>query len=169
MPEYKLSPWDLSDLFPAHDGPEIQAAFEDLDAKAIQFDAYREELTDTVLHTEQLQKQSGGPGLYARMTFEIGPADPEFLESEAFLSGGQRLQLLDETTGGAIDKEFLPAIRKGFLAAMDEGVREGHPLRHLKVRLLDGKMHDEDSKPLAFELCARDGFRAAAAKASSFR
>ena len=106
-----------------------------------------------------MKKFSGGPGLFAEIEVEIGPADLNYLESDAFSKDGKRLQFMDEITGGAIPKEFIPSVRKGFEAMLDDGVLAGHPLEHLKVRLVDGKTHNTESKPLAFELVAKEAFK----------
>jgi len=123
--------------------------------------SYKEALTATVDHTERLKKQSGGSGLFAQMSFEIGPADEEFLESEDFKSGKERLQFVNGLFGGSIPKELVPSIVKGFKAMMDNGVLAGYRMDSMKVRVYDGQTHAVDSKPIAFELCAKEGFKAA--------
>lgn len=126
---------------------------------------YKEALTATVDHTERLKKQSGGSGLFAQMQFELGPADEEFLESDDFKNGKVRLQFENNIVGGSIPKEYFPSIIKGFNAMMDNGVLAGYGIDSMKVRLYDGATHAVDSKPIAFELCAKEGFKAAAASA----
>jgi elongation factor G len=126
---------------------------------------YKEALQTTVTHRERLKKQSGGSGLFADMQFELGPADAEFLESDEFISGKTQLQFVWGITGGAIDKNYQKPIRDGFTAMMDAGVLAGYSIDSMKVRVFDGSMHAVDSKPIAFELCAKEGFRAAASKA----
>ena len=126
---------------------------------------YKEALTASVDHTEKLKKQSGGSGLFAQMSFELSPADDEFLESDEFKSGKKRLQFENKIVGGSIAREFFPSIIKGFNAMMDNGILAGYSIDSMKVRLYDGSMHAVDSKPIAFELCAKEGFKAAAAKA----
>jgi elongation factor G len=126
---------------------------------------YKEALTKLVDHTERLKKQTGGSGLFAQMSFEIGPADVEFLESDEFKSGKLRLQFVNGIHGGSIPKEFMGPITKGFNAMMDNGVLAGYTIDSMKVRVYDGQTHAVDSKPIAFELCAKEGFRAAAPKA----
>ncbi|MCG8329304.1 MAG: elongation factor G, partial [Chitinophagales bacterium] len=126
---------------------------------------YKEALTTTVDHRERLKKQSGGSGLFADMQFEIGPADQEFLDTDEFKDGKEKLQFVWSIVGGAIDKNYQKPIRDGFLAMMDSGILAGYSLDSMKVRVYDGSMHAVDSKPVAFELCAKDGFRAAAPKA----
>jgi len=127
---------------------------------------YKEALTTTVDHTERLKKQSGGSGLFAQMSFELGPADQTFLDSDDFKSGKTRLQFVNDIFGGSIPKEFHGSISKGFNSMMDNGILAGYNIDSMKVRIYDGQIHAVDSKPLAFELCAKEGFREAAVKAS---
>ncbi len=126
---------------------------------------YKEALTTTVDHTERLKKQSGGSGLFAQMQFTLGPADEEFLDSDDFKSGKTILQFENKIVGGSIPKEFFPSIIKGFNAMMSNGILAGYNIDSMKVKLYDGATHAVDSKPIAFELCAKEGFRAAAASA----
>jgi elongation factor G len=126
---------------------------------------YKEALTRTVSHRERLKKQTGGAGLFADMEFELGPADQEFLESDEFKNGKEKMQFQWDIVGGSIDKNFTKPIKDGFLAMMENGILAGYSLDSMKVRVYDGSMHPVDSKPVAFELCAKDGFRAAAPKA----
>ncbi|MEZ5057548.1 MAG: elongation factor G [Saprospiraceae bacterium] len=125
---------------------------------------YREALTTSVKHRERLKKQSGGSGLFADMEFELGPADQEFLDSDDFKNGKKRLQFVWDIVGGSIDKNYQKPIMDGFNAMMDNGVLAGYGIEAMKVRVYDGSMHSVDSKPIAFELCAKEGFRAAAHK-----
>lgn len=126
---------------------------------------YKEALTVTVDHTERLKKQSGGSGLFAQLSFELGPADEEFLQSEDFKSGKTKLQFVNDIFGGSVPKEFHPSIVKGFTAMMENGILAGFTIDSMKVRIYDGQTHAVDSKPVAFELCAKEGFREAAKKA----
>ena len=127
--------------------------------------SYKEALTRSVNHRERLKKQSGGAGLFADMEIEIGPADEEFLESDEFKSGKTKLQFEWDIVGGSIDKNYQKPIKDGFNAMMDNGILAGYSIDSMKVRVYDGSMHAVDSKPIAFELCAKDAFRAAAPKA----
>ena len=123
---------------------------------------YKEALTKTVSHRERLKKQTGGSGLFADMEFELGPADQEFLDSDDFKNGKSKLQFEWGITGGSIDKAYINPITKGFEAMMYNGVLAGYNIDSMKVRVYDGSMHNVDSKPIAFELCAKEGFKAAA-------
>ena len=125
---------------------------------------YKEALTQSVTHTETLKKQSGGSGLYAKMEFTLGPADEEFLETEDFKLGKKKLQFEWAIVGGAIDKNYIKPITDGFTAMMNNGILAGYNIDSMKIRVSDGGMHTVDSKPIAFELCAKEGFREAAPK-----
>jgi len=125
---------------------------------------YKEALTQSVTHRERLKKQSGGSGLFADMEFELGPADEDFLNSEEFKSGKDKMQFKWDIVGGSIDKAYINPVKKGFESMMDNGVLAGYNIDSMKVRVYDGSMHSVDSKPLAFELCAKEGFKEAARK-----
>jgi len=125
---------------------------------------YKEALQVTVSHRERLKKQSGGSGLFADMEFELGPADEEFLESDDFKSGKTKLQFQNDIKGGSIPREYFPSIKKGFTAMMGNGILAGYAIDSMKIRIYDGSTHTVDSKPMAFELCSKEGFKAAAPK-----
>jgi len=125
---------------------------------------YKEALTMSVSHRERLKKQSGGSGLFADMEFELGPADEAFLNSDEFKSGKEKMQFKWDIVGGSIDKAYINPVKKGFESMMDNGILAGYNIDSMKVRVYDGSMHSVDSKPLAFELCAKEGFKEAARK-----
>lgn len=118
--------------------------------------AYKEAITGSYTHREVYKKQSGGRGKFADIMFEVMPADADH-------KGG--LQFVNEIVGGSIPKEFIPAVQKGFAAAMSNGVLAGYPVDSLKVRLFDGSFHAVDSDSLSFELAAKMGYKDACAKA----
>lgn len=118
--------------------------------------AYKEAFTATISHREVYKKQSGGRGKFADIQFEIGPADEEFLKEEK-----GTFQFVNDIFGGAIPKEFVPAIQKGFETSMTSGVLAGFPVEHMKVRVYDGSFHAVDSDSMSFELCAKAAFRTA--------
>ena len=122
--------------------------------------AYKEALYETIEHREVYKKQSGGRGKFADIVFEIGPKDtPE--NGEEIKPG---LEFVNGIVGGAIPREFIPSVQKGFEQAMKNGPLAGYPVEHLKVRLFHGSFHDVDSDQLSFELAGRLGFKTAAAK-----
>lgn len=122
--------------------------------------AYKEAFTTTAEHRETLKKQTGGRGKFADIVFTIGPADEEFVKE-----GKGRFQFVNDIFGGAIPREFVPAIQKGFEQAMTTGVLAAYPVESMKVRVFDGSFHAVDSDAMSFELCARAGFRSAGKKA----
>ncbi|MFK8008652.1 MAG: elongation factor G [Saprospiraceae bacterium] len=124
--------------------------------------AYHEGFTKSIQTRYRLKNQSGGDGLYAEIEVKVGAADEAFLNSDAFLKEGKRLQFINKVVGGTIPKEFIPSVEKGFAQMLDNGALAGYPIQSLKVELLDGKTHSKDSKPLAFELCAMETFRSIA-------
>ncbi|BAV04105.1 translation elongation factor 2 (EF-2/EF-G) [Filimonas lacunae] len=118
--------------------------------------AYKETFTQAVAHKEVYKKQNGGSGNFADISFELSPREDE----------QPGLEFVNEIKGGAIPKEFIPSVKKGFEEAMQSGVLAGYPLQSMRVRLLDGSIHDNDSHALDFEQAAILGFRHAAAKAA---
>jgi elongation factor G len=123
---------------------------------------YKEALTKSVTHRERLKKQSGGSGLFADMEFELGPASEDFLVSDDFKNNKTRLEFKWDIKGGSIDKAYVNPIQKGFDSMMDNGILAGYNMDSMSVRVYDGGMHAVDSKPIAFELCAKEGFKACA-------
>jgi len=121
---------------------------------------YKEALTSTVTHREVYKKQTGGRGKFADIQFEIGPAEP--VEGEEEVKG---LQFVNDIFGGAIPREFIPAVEKGFKEAMNNGPLAGYPLDSMRVRLFDGSFHPVDSDAISFELAAKTAFRNAAKNA----
>ena len=117
---------------------------------------YKEALTLEVKHRETFKKQTGGRGKFADIQVFIGPPD----------EAGKGVQFINEIRGGNIPREYIPSVEKGFNNAVSNGPLAGFPLDGLKVRLVDGSFHAVDSDQLAFEICARQAFKHAAAKAS---
>jgi elongation factor G len=117
--------------------------------------AYKETITNTVKHRELFKKQTGGRGKFADIHVEVGPVG----------EGEKGLVFVNDIFGGAIPREFVPAVQKGFQSAMSAGVLAGFPVDDLKVKLYDGSYHNVDSDQMAFELCAKYAFREACGKA----
>lgn len=122
--------------------------------------AYKEAFTMKIEHREVYKKQTGGRGKFADIQFEIGPADEEFLKEEK-----GNFQFINDIFGGAIPKEFIPAIQKGFESSMTTGALAGFPVESMRIRIFDGSFHQVDSDAMSFELCAKAGFREAGKKA----
>lgn len=117
--------------------------------------AYKEAITVSIEHREIYKKQTGGKGKFADIVFEIGPRK----------DGEEGLLFDNKIVGGAIPREFIPAVEKGFKSAMNNGPLAGFPMDSLYVRLFHGSFHDVDSDTLSFELAARIGFKKATQQA----
>ncbi|WP_394842978.1 elongation factor G [Pendulispora brunnea] len=116
--------------------------------------AYREAIAKKVPCEYKYAKQSGGRGQYGHVLMEIEPGER-----------GTGFVFENAVVGGAIPKEFIPAVEKGVREAMARGVLAGYPLVDMKCRLYDGTYHEVDSSAQAFEiaasLCFQDGAKRA--------
>ncbi len=115
--------------------------------------SYKETINGTVEHREVYKKQTGGRGKFADIKFIASPVDADWDVAK------DSLQFENEITGGNIPREFIPAVEKGFRAALVNGVLAGYPMDSLKITLIDGSYHNVDSDALSFEICARTAFR----------
>ncbi|MBO5611262.1 MAG: elongation factor G [Prevotella sp.] len=118
---------------------------------------YKEAITKEVNLREVYKKQSGGRGKFADIIVNIGPKDPDYKEGD--------LQFVNEVKGGNVPKEFIPAVQKGFLDSMKNGILGGYPMTGMKVTLVDGSFHPVDSDQLSFELAAHNAYKNACVKA----
>ena len=109
--------------------------------------AYREKIRKPVNANHKFIRQSGGRGQYGHVVIEFTPSDEEGLE------------FINEIVGGAIPREFIPAIEKGIEEQMHNGVIAGYPLIGLKARLYDGSFHDVDSNEMAFKIAASQALK----------
>ena len=116
--------------------------------------AYKEAITGTTQHRVTYKKQTGGRGKFADIQVVISPSE----------EGKSGLEFVNEISGGAVPREFIPSVQKGFEAAMANGVLAGYQLQGMKVRLIDGSFHAVDSDALSFEICAKSAFREALPK-----
>jgi elongation factor G len=116
--------------------------------------SYRETLLRRGEAEYTLSKQNGGPGQYARVVLAVGPGAP-----------GSGLTFIDRTRGGAIPRQFVPAVEQGVRGAMSRGILAGHPMVDIEVELLDGAAHPVDSRAPAFEVAASMAFQRAAKEA----
>jgi elongation factor G len=116
---------------------------------------YRETITGTGSAEGRLKKQSGGHGQFAVVSLVVEPR-----------SRGEGLEFVDEVVGGAIPRQFIPAVEKGVVETMAEGGALGLPVVDIRVRLVDGKHHPVDSSEMAFKGATRVGLREALAAAS---
>ncbi len=110
--------------------------------------AYRETISKSVECEGKFIRQSGGRGQYGHVCLKI-----ESLEQ------GSGYIFVNEITGGAVPKEFIPAIDKGIQEQMENGIVAGFPVVDVKVSLFDGSYHDVDSNEMAFKIAGSIGFR----------
>jgi elongation factor G len=115
--------------------------------------AFRETITVESQAETKYAKQTGGRGQYAHCVLRVEP------------NQGKGFEFVDHIKGGVIPQEFIPSIRKGIEATLDEGILGGFPIVDVKVVVLDGSFHDVDSSDMAFRtcgaLCFKDAFRKA--------
>ncbi|WP_028293991.1 elongation factor G [Oceanobacter kriegii] len=107
--------------------------------------AYREKITANVEINHKYAKQSGGRGQYGHVVVRFEPAEDE---------NADELEFVNEIVGGAIPREYIPAVQKGIEEQMKNGVVAGYPLLGLKATLFDGSFHDVDSNEMAFKIAA---------------
>lgn len=115
---------------------------------------YRETIKKSAKAQGKLKKQTGGHGQFANCFLEVSP-----------LPRGAGFEFVDEITGGAIPKQYIPSIKKGILQAMTVGGLAGFPVADVQVRVYDGSFHDVDSSDYAFQIAGSLGFKAAVEQA----
>jgi len=118
--------------------------------------AYRETIRNTVEQEYKYAKQSGGRGQYGHVFLKLEP-----------MEAGSGYEFVNEIKGGAVPREYIPAVDKGVQEAMQGGVLAGYPVEDVKVTLYDGSYHDVDSSEMAFKLAASMGFKEGAKKAGA--
>jgi len=109
---------------------------------------YKETIKGTTKVQGKYKKQSGGKGQYGDTWLEIAP-NPR----------GEGFQFIDKVVGGAIPRQYIPAVEKGIVEAMNQGVLAGYPVIDFRVTLYDGSYHDVDSSEMAFKIAASMGFK----------
>ena len=107
--------------------------------------AYRERIRNTAEIEGKFVRQSGGRGQYGHVWIRFEPAADE---------GAEGLEFVNEIVGGAVPREYIPAVNKGIEEQMQNGVLAGYPLLGLKATLYDGSFHDVDSNEMAFKIAA---------------
>ncbi len=110
---------------------------------------YQETIRKTGSAQYRHKKQSGGAGQFAEVHMRVEP-----LREDDF-------EFVNEVFGGAISQNYMPAIEKGVRNVMLDGVIAGYPVHNVRVAIFDGKEHPVDSKPVAFEIAAREVFKRA--------
>ena len=118
--------------------------------------AYRETITRSAEIDYTHKKQTGGTGQFARVKFNVTPAEP-----------GEGFSFESKIIGGSVPKEYIPGVQKGLESVLGAGVVAGFPVVDVKVELIDGAFHEVDSSALAFEIASRAALREALQKGSS--
>jgi elongation factor G len=116
--------------------------------------AYRETITRKAVAREPFKRQTGGRGQYGDCELEVEPLEP-----------GKGFEFVNKIVGGAIPKEYIPAIEAGVREALDSGVLAGYPIVDIRVTVVDGSYHEVDSSELAFKIAASMTVKAACRKA----
>ncbi|MFP5224208.1 MAG: elongation factor G, partial [Actinomycetota bacterium] len=116
--------------------------------------AYRETIRGTASAEGQIKKQTGGHGQFARASVEVSP-----------LPRGTGYQFEDAVVGGAIPRNYIPAVDKGIQQELGKGPLAGYPVVDVKAKVFDGKHHSVDSSDMAFQLAGGAAFREAVEKA----
>ena len=118
--------------------------------------AYRETIRKSVSDVEgKFVRQSGGKGQYGHVVFSIDPQE-----------AGKGFEFVDAIKGGVVPREYIPAVEKGVIEALNTGVLAGYPVVDVKVTLTFGSYHDVDSSEQAFKMAAIFGFKDGCKKAS---
>ena len=117
--------------------------------------AYRETIYNKIIETTKYVKQSGGHGQYAHVEIEVEPLPP-----------GKGFEFINKIIGGAIPREYIPAIEKGVIDAMEKGPYAGFPVVNVRCTLVDGSFHPVDSSEMAFRIAGAMCFKSAFQKAS---
>ncbi|NIN64059.1 MAG: elongation factor G [Anaerolineae bacterium] len=110
--------------------------------------SYRETITKPVRAEGRFIRQTGGHGQYGHVWVELEP-----------LNKGEGYVFVDETSNGVIPKQYIPAVDQGIQEAMESGVLAGYPVVDIRIRLVDGSFHEEDSSPLAFKIAGSMALR----------
>lgn len=117
--------------------------------------AYKETITGRADQEGKFVRQSGGRGQYGHVKIILEP-----------LERGQGYQFQNKVVGGAIPKEYIPAVDEGIHEALQNGVLAGYPMMDVKATLYDGSYHDVDSSEMAFKIAGSMALKAGALKAS---
>ena len=117
--------------------------------------AYRETIRKSVNQEAKFVRQTGGRGQYGHVYIRIEPQKP-----------GEGYEFINDIKGGAIPKEFIPAVNKGIQEQMTNGVITGFPVVDVKVSLYDGSFHAVDSSEVSFRVAGSMAFREGALKAN---
>ncbi|MGP1346927.1 MAG: elongation factor G [Phycisphaerales bacterium] len=123
---------------------------------------YKETITAKAEGHHRHKKQTGGAGQFGEVKMTVEPFDGTIAEGEEPVDG---LVFVDDTVGGVIPRQFMPAIEKGVRQVLSTGAFAGYPLTGVRVRIIDGKYHPVDSKEVAFTTAGKRAFIDAIKKA----
>ena len=116
--------------------------------------SYKETITKAATVDTRYARQTGGKGQFAHVKLTVEPNEP-----------GKGYEFINQITGGAIPKEFIPCVDQGIQGAMQAGVLAGYQGVDVKVTLIDGSFHEVDSSEMAFKICGSMAFKEACQKA----
>ena len=116
--------------------------------------SYKETITKAATVDTRYARQTGGKGQFAHVKLTVEPNEP-----------GKGYEFINQITGGAIPKEFIPCVDQGIQGAMQAGVLAGYQVVDVKVTLIDGSFHEVDSSEMAFKICGSMAFKEACQKA----
>ncbi|MDD3365295.1 MAG: elongation factor G, partial [Syntrophomonas sp.] len=114
--------------------------------------AFKETITKPAEHVTRYVKQTGGKGQFAHVVLKMEP--------------GEGFEFVNKIVGGAVPREYIPAVESGVKQALEEGVLKGYPVVNVKVTLMDGSFHEVDSSEMAFRTAAMFATRECLKKAS---
>ena len=117
--------------------------------------SYKETIRKAVDQETKYARQSGGKGQYGHVKIHVEPNEP-----------GKGYEFINAVVGGAIPKEYIPAVDAGIQGAMEAGVLAGYPVVDVKVTLYDGSYHEVDSSEMAFKIAGSMAFKEACKKAN---
>ena len=112
--------------------------------------AYRETIFKQTKESYKHSKQTGGRGQYGHVEIILEPVE-----------AGKGFEFINKIKGGSIPKEYIPAVEKGIIAAMQRGIYAGYPVVDVKVTLVDGSYHEVDSSEMAFKIAGAECFKSA--------
>lgn len=116
---------------------------------------YRETIRMPAEAEGKHKKQSGGHGQYGHVVIKMEP-----------LPAGSGFEFVDKIFGGAVPRQYIPAVEKGMRESLEHGVLAGYPVVDLRITLLDGSYHTVDSSEMAFKMASYEAFKKAAEKAT---
>ena len=118
---------------------------------------YKETIRGTAEVEGKYKKQTGGHGQYGHVVVRLEPLPP-----------GGGFEFVDKIFGGAVPRQYIPAVEKGMREAVEHGVLAGYPVVDIRITLLDGSYHTVDSSEMAFKVAANQAFQKGCAEANPF-